>query len=407
MLPKLAHDLQLPKTRDEAARSRFAMNLRGYVMNDVAQMMKETFEDKVAPAYARHAGQDAADGDEVHDAMLNEPVFKFYSSIRYNAQEMCHRAVIPTIERQRDALNDQAGRLSAKSDVGGTLTLNPDLKVPNYVEGIDVHLMPGSYVAGDQDGDVRAGALYDGAISIFAFGQMGDQMDDIGWSMSKYIRHMFPDFKPKKILDVGCTIGHNTLPLAQEFTEAEVHAVDVAAPGLRYAHARAQSIGVPVHFSQQNGECLDFEDNSFDLVFSSMFLHELPLESIKKYLKEAQRVLRPGGLMLNMELPPNSNMHAYDQFYLDWDSHYNNEPFYKTFRDQDCKALCAEAGFDSVSFFDAAVPQYTLVNEDEFIDLMVLNPDAEMLSKTGLVQEDTCHRYAFGAWKQATGSVQA
>ena len=407
MLPQLKHDLQLPKTRDEAARSRFAMNLRGYVMNDVANMMNETYHEKVAPAYQRQSGHEVSDGDNVHDLMMNEQIFKFYSSIRYNAQEMCHRAVIPTIERQRDFLKDVSARMGAKSEVGGTLTLNPDLKVPNYVENIDVHLMPGSYVTGDQDGDARAGALYDGAISIFAFGQMGDQMDDIGWSMSKYIRHMFPDFKPKKILDVGCTIGHNTLPLAQEFTEAEVHAVDVAAPGLRYAHARAQSLGVPVHFSQQNGENLDFEDNSFDLVFSSMFLHELPLESIKNFLKEAHRVLRPGGLMLNMELPPNNNMHAYDQFYLDWDSHYNNEPFYKTFRDQDAKALCAESGFNADSFFDAAVPQYTLVSKEEFIDLMVLNPDAEMLSKTGLVQEDTCHRYAFGAWKQAAASAQA
>ena len=47
------------------------------------------------------------------------------------------------------------------------------------------------------------------------------------------------------------------------------------------------------------------------------------------------RVLKPGGVLLTMELPPNTSLDPYEQFYLDWDCYYNNEPFYKAFRDQD------------------------------------------------------------------------
>ena len=82
-----------------------------------------------------------------------------------------------------------------------------------------------------------------------------------------------------------------------------------------------------------------------DLVFTSMFLHELPVKTRKAVFEEAHRVLRPGGLMLHMELPPNDRMGAFEGFYLDWDSHYNAEPYYKAYRDENPQAMCTAAGF--------------------------------------------------------------
>ncbi len=105
-----------------------------------------------------------------------------------------------------------------------------------------------------------------------------------------------------------------------------------------------------------NAESLEFADASFDVVFSSMFLHEVPRAGIARVLREAHRVLRPGGLMLHMELPPNGSLAPFDAFYLDWDSAYNNEPFYKPFRDLDPRSIVSEAGFRARDFVEFALP---------------------------------------------------
>ena len=77
------------------------------------------------------------------------------------------------------------------------------------------------------------------------------------------------------------------------------------------------------------------------------------------FFSEAYRVLKPGGLFLNMELPPNNKMEAYDRFYLDWDCYYNKEPYYKPFRDQDYVQLCTAAGFSADKYVETVIPRYT------------------------------------------------
>ena len=228
---------------------------------------------------------------------------------------------------------DKAAKLGRAGKARGSLTLDPALEVPRSVSAIDVHLMAGNYDGEYEDGDLAAGALYDNGLAVFSFGLMGQNLDDIGQSIAGFIKLKHPGLKPRRILDLGCTIGHNTGSWKDHFPEAEVTGIDVAAPCLRYAHARAEAQGRALHFRQMDAQALDFPDASFDVVFSSMFLHEVPRKGIEKVMAEAYRVLKPGGLMLHMELPPNSQLSPYDAFYLDWDGAYNNEPFYKPFRD--------------------------------------------------------------------------
>ncbi len=270
--------------------------------------------------------------------------------------------------------------------------------MPRNVTAIDVHLMPGSYSREDGPDDLTQGAIYDQGLPVFSFGLMGENLDDIGLSMSHYIHRRFPDFRPRAILDTGCTIGHNSVPWAKTYPDADVHAIDVAAPVLRYGHARAALQGASVHFHQMDAEKLDFPDESFDLVFSSMFLHELSLKTIDKAFQEARRVLKPGGLMLHMELPPNSQMSAYDGFYLDWDCYYNDEPFYKAFRDQDPKSLCVKAGFAADNYLQIVVPSLGFYGEEavnEAIDASMSTVDS---GKTGRLANGI-QWFGFGAWK--------
>lgn len=348
----VTHDLALSPTRDEAAAQDFVSALRAHVLNDMAASMKARFERDVAPGLP-----EGATGPDVLEAMRPNPYFRFYSAARVKAQEMVWASVRPTIDRQADDLAARAARLAADPTRGpGTLTLDPSLRVPSNVTDIDVHLMPGSYCHEAHPGDLAAGALYENGLSVFSFGLMGETLDDIGRSIALWLSERFPDFRPASILDLGCAVGHQTLPWARAYPQARVTGLDVSAPCLRYAHARARSLGIPAHFLQADATAVPLPDASQDLVFSSMFLHELPVADIRAVLAECRRLLRPGGLMLHYELPPNAALSAYDGFYLDWDSHFNAEPFYQGYRDLVPREEAARAGFAAERFLEAAIP---------------------------------------------------
>ncbi len=390
----LHHDLYIRGTREQAAKQDFVATLRKYVLNDVANEMRERYEAHVEPGLTA-AGKTPASGEDVHNAMKPDPMFRFYSSIRYNTQEMVWRSVLRPLAENRESLAAKVEE-AASGDALGSLKLDPDLEIPRNVTAIDVHLTPGSYHREDPQAPWMAGALYDHGFNVFSFGMMGENHDDIGQSMSQYIRHTYPDFKPESILDLGCTIGHNTCAWKHTYPDARVVGIDVAPACLRYAHARAESQGTAVDFEQADATALPYEDNSFDVVFSSMFLHELSVRNIRKVFAEAHRVLRPGGLMLHMELPPNDSLAPYDAFYLDWDAYYNNEPFYKAFRDQNLGALREEAGFSAEKHLQFITPQYSTLSETDYAQ--ALAEEQGFSDKTGRFA-DGIQWFGFGAWK--------
>ncbi|MCC5860646.1 MAG: class I SAM-dependent methyltransferase [Gammaproteobacteria bacterium] len=391
---ELAHDLKIPHSLDERARQDFVSSLRGFVLHDMANDLREVYHRDVLPEATRRLGHEPADSSEVHRAIKSNLTFQLYSAMRVNAQEMVWDSVRAPVERSAAWLNSKVEDAARKPR--GSLTLDPSLTLPRNVSALDVHLMPGNYDSEHGPGDASQGALYDNGTVVFFMGLLGPDQGDIGRSIARFVRARYPDIQPAKMLDLGCTLGHNTLPWAETFPEAEVHAIDVSAPVLRYAFARAESMQRAVHFQQMNATALAYEDNSFDVVWSSMFLHELPLKDIRKVLSEAYRVLRPGGLMLHMELPPNKALPAYDGFYLDWDSWYNMEPFYKTFRDQDPAALLAEAGFPADGFIEHVAPSVNWYGEETFAT--AIGEGTSVGKDTGRLAEGVSW-YFFGARK--------
>ena len=64
-----------------------------------------------------------------------------------------------------------------------------------------------------------------------------------------------PDWSPRRILDIGCTIGHNAVPIAQAFPDAEVIAIgDELTSGQRldtnsrWISGELALLGIPVVF---------------------------------------------------------------------------------------------------------------------------------------------------------------
>ncbi len=391
----LKHDMRPQPTLEERARQTFVMGLRSFVLNDLASDMRHAYENRVAPGFSAANNRLPKTGSEVHRALRGDPMFSLYSALRINAQRLVWDSVIPVVQRERPRIE----ALASEAEAGNPAVTKPGFQVPSNVTAVDVHLLPGSYARADGDADLTTGAIYDQGLAVFSFGLMGDNLDDIGSSIARFIAGRYPDFKPAAILDVGCTIGHNTVPWARQYPEAAVQAVDVAAPGLLYGNARARLQGVEtVGFKQMDARALDFPDQSFDLVFSSMFLHELSLKDIDAVMLEARRVLRPGGLMLHMELPPNPQMAPYDAFYLDWDAYYNEEPFSKAFRDQEPSHLCTKAGFGIGDYVQFVVPSIGFFGT-EAVDAAAAAPANSVINDNTGRLADGVRWFCFGAWK--------
>ncbi len=339
---QLPHPILPEANADERSRQEFVKSFKQYIQSGVLPGVKLAFETRAAPAYKRDTGKDADDRWSVREAMNPDPYFQGYVSLQRISQELMWRSVIDSVDRQ---LPELISKVDEIKDVGGSLNVDPDFVPPNYVTALDIHCMPGGYAGVVADNDVAAGAVYDRGVYLYAMGYMGPFNDDMGRSVVNYVQRNFPDFKPEKIVDLGCTVGHSTVPFKEKFPDAEVHGVDVGEAILRYAHARAEGMGHAVHFHQQDAADLNFEDESFDLVVSHILLHETSGKAMPKIFEECYRILKPGGLMIHADLPPFENMDAYQQFILDNETYYNNEPFWGAMRDLDQIDMSVKAGF--------------------------------------------------------------
>ena len=153
MIKDLEHGMTVTPTRDEQSRQGFVGALRAHILGPMAASMRERYESRLVPNFCRDKGREPATGEEVHDLMQADDYFRFYSSVRYNAQEMVFRAVIPAVEHELGTLNERARTLTA--DGGSTVRIDEGLEVPRNVASIDVHLSPGSYHTEYDDDDVR------------------------------------------------------------------------------------------------------------------------------------------------------------------------------------------------------------------------------------------------------------
>ena len=84
---------------------------------------------------------------------------------------------------------------------------------------------------------------------LYAMGQMGRNNADISSTVA-WLRQGHSEFKPSRILDMGFCCGPRILFSGVTYPGAEVHGIDVAAPIIRYAHARSSAMST-VHFSNR------------------------------------------------------------------------------------------------------------------------------------------------------------
>ena len=240
------------------------------------------------------------------------------------------------------------------------LELNPDLVIPRHQSKVDIHRMPGGYLKDEGEDDFWSGVLYDHGVFIYGRGWLGSLNDEFGHTIiEQVLKSHYPQFNPRKILDMGCTVGHSTLPYTRAYPEAEVWGIDLGASLLRYATARANGLGHKVYFAQQNAEKTDFSDNSFDLVVSHIIMHEIPNVAKQRIFQESYRLLKTGGIMVHLDslsfICPSNPMLRYIR---DTEAYYNSEPFVGCAELEDLKRSALEAGFAPENCYPYQVPGY-------------------------------------------------
>lgn len=102
----------------------------------------------------------------------------------------------------------------------------------------------------------------------------------------------------KKILDYGCGNGIHAVFLAK--SGGEVTGIDLSEPSLQIAKERARHEGVQdkIVFLKMDCETMDFDNNSFDIIFDGGTFSSLDLN---KALPELARILKPDGILIGIE----------------------------------------------------------------------------------------------------------
>lgn len=115
-----------------------------------------------------------------------------------------------------------------------------------------------------------------------------------------------------RVLDIGCGVGRVAIPLTRHITSGTYDGFDIvrrwvrwcrrhitpAHPNFRFAHADVYNShynrgGVPPASYR-----FPYDDASFDFAFATSVFTHLDLAAAKHYLREARRVLRPGGKLV-------------------------------------------------------------------------------------------------------------
>jgi ubiquinone/menaquinone biosynthesis C-methylase UbiE len=111
---------------------------------------------------------------------------------------------------------------------------------------------------------------------------------------------------PKKVVDLGCGAGISTFALQKIFTDAEITGVELSSYFLTVAQYQGEQQSIAIQWKHAAAESTGLAGASFDLVSTCLMFHELTQSTIQSVLREARRLVKPGGYLGIMDMNPQS-----------------------------------------------------------------------------------------------------
>lgn len=127
------------------------------------------------------------------------------------------------------------------------------------------------------------------------FKQRGRVFTEVQEDIPKIVK-LFKKHKVKKVLDLGCGSGRHTVYLAKR--GFEVYGIDIAPEGIKLAKDWLKKENLKANFKIGSiYQKLPYRDEFFDAIISTNVVHHAKINTIRKAIKEIERILKPKGLI--------------------------------------------------------------------------------------------------------------
>ena len=171
-------------------------------------------------------------------------------------------------------------------------------------------------------------------------------------NITKNIKNYFDDIHttlPKKILDVGCSIGISTEFLYRDFhTSSSVDGIDLSPYFIALADYRAEDQKLKIDYTHGNAEDTPYLENTYNLIVCNFVFHELPEEAAIDIMDELYRILAYDGVLVIVDMDPKHlDKTLNNNVFRKW-AFESTEPHIYNYYLRDTKNMMAKCGLRSI-----------------------------------------------------------
>lgn len=224
---------------------------------------------------------------------------------------------------------------------------------------------------------------YDDKIFYEKYSQMNRSKEGLsGAGEWETLKGMLPDFKGKRMLDLGCGYGWHSI-YAIENGASSVVGIDISQNMLKVAKEKT-------HFSEVEYICgaiedMDFKEESFDIVLSSLAFHYI--KDYKELIEKINKVLKPNGILIFTVEHPVFTAYGTQDWYYDNNKeilHFPVDNYY-----YEGKRIANFLGEDVVKYHRTITTYLNtlLINNFNINQIIEPQPSEEMLDILGMKDE--------------------